>query len=143
MMIIRVSIFAILFLLFTTHFARSRSIKYETNLISDGLELDLKIETSYVRWSLNSDMQACVWVLAMHNSDMGSDFFDIGIWVRTCFGLEIYSYISTESDIFFKLTGPGIFGASLFNLLPTIPQMTLLLGKSLQFSKQIFNILVV
>lgn len=36
-------------------------------------------------------------------------------------------YVSHASDLFFKLIGPGIFGASLFHILATLPQISLIL----------------
>lgn len=43
-------------------------------------------------------------------------------------------YVSHGSDLFFKLTGPGIFGASLFFILGTFPQISLLLVTGLSTS---------
>ncbi|KAM7530622.1 hypothetical protein LguiB_034032 [Lonicera macranthoides] len=75
------------------------------------------------------------------------EYSELGEETEECVTMEFYGvtdvgerrcrrrwcYISTGSDLFFKLTGPGIFGASLFNLLPTIiPQMTLLLVQAIK-----------
>lgn len=37
-------------------------------------------------------------------------------------------YVSEGSDLFFQTYGPGIFGDSLFQIIGTIPQITLILG---------------
>lgn len=43
-------------------------------------------------------------------------------------------YVSSGSDLFFKMFGTGIFGASLFQLLGTIPQVVMMLGKFTSFA---------
>lgn len=122
----RVSIFTILFFLCAIHLARSRSIKGETNLESDGLELDPKIEmVNYVEASTVTCKPVYGFLPCTTN-----------IWGQL-FMIVIYqyllslggSYVSAGSDLFFQLTGPGIFGASLFHLLPTFPQLSLIIGK--------------
>lgn len=37
-------------------------------------------------------------------------------------------YVSEGSDLFFQTYGPGVFGDSLFHIIGTIPQITLILG---------------
>lgn len=37
-------------------------------------------------------------------------------------------YVANGSELFFNMIGPGIFGASLFNILGTIPMVVLMLG---------------
>lgn len=37
-------------------------------------------------------------------------------------------YVSEGSDLFFQTFGPGVFGASLFHFIGTIPQIALILG---------------
>ena len=131
----RVSIFAILFFLFTIHLARGRSIKGETNLESDGLELDPKIEmVNYVEASTMTCKP--IYGFLPCTTDIWGQLFMIVIYqyLLSLGG----SYVSAGSDLFFKLTGPGIFGASLFHLLPTFPQLSLVIGKY-YFHKSLFS----
>ncbi|GMY37677.1 sodium/calcium exchanger NCL2-like isoform X2 [Fagus crenata] len=39
-------------------------------------------------------------------------------------------YVSSGSDLFFQMFGTGIFGASIFHILGTIPQVALVLGST-------------
>ncbi|KAI8567925.1 hypothetical protein RHMOL_Rhmol02G0158900 [Rhododendron molle] len=43
------------------------------------------------------------------------------------------NYVSEGSELFFNMIGPGIFGASLFHILGTIPMVVLMLGMLLNF----------
>ena len=50
-------------------------------------------------------------------------------------------YVSSGTDLFFQMFGTGIFGASLFHMLGTIPQVGLVLGKHLTgFSSHHFEV---
>lgn len=40
------------------------------------------------------------------------------------------TYVSKGSDLFFKMFGTGILGASVFQILGTVPQMVIMLGES-------------
>jgi hypothetical protein len=44
------------------------------------------------------------------------------------------TYVSNGSNLFFQMFGTGVFGASLFHVLGTIPQVVLVLGKHLLLS---------
>ncbi|KAM7525051.1 hypothetical protein LguiA_014953 [Lonicera macranthoides] len=129
----RVSIFTILFFLCTIHLARGRSIKGETNLESDGLELDPKIEmVNYVEASTVTCKP--VYGFLPCTTDIWGQLFMIVIYqyLLSLGG----SYVSAGSDLFFQLTGPGIFGASLFHLLPTFPQLSLIIVSGLSSSSE-------
>ncbi|KAL0442692.1 UNVERIFIED_CONTAM: Sodium/calcium exchanger NCL2 [Sesamum latifolium] len=45
-------------------------------------------------------------------------------------------YVATGSNLFFQIIGPGIFGASLFQLLGTFPQIVLILVSTLSGSQE-------
>ncbi|KAM3748293.1 hypothetical protein ACB098_05G097500 [Castanea mollissima] len=122
---LRVS-FIILLVLLITHLGNGRSFKENSNVISDGidqishssiLEVDVKATTV--------TCEAIYGFLPCTTSVWGEIFMIVVYEFLLCFAEK---YVSSGADLFFQMFGTGIFGASLFQILGTIPQVALVLA---------------
>ncbi|KAK6917653.1 Sodium/calcium exchanger membrane region [Dillenia turbinata] len=125
--------FFALLLLMATNSGSTRTIKEHMNLISDGTDhksnttnmIDMKLEATSVTCTPVYDFLPCTTV----------------VWGQL-FLIVVYEYlislgegfVSSGSDLMFQLLGPGIFGASTFHLLGTIPEVVLVLVSGLTAS---------
>lgn len=119
--------FTIFLLLLIIHLGYGRFIGDDMNyLVSDGLELK-----SQILGATTVTCEPTYGFLPCTTQLWGQVFLIVVYQFLLSLG---ESYISAGSDLFFQLTGPGIFGASLFHLLPTIPQISLVLASGLSSS---------
>lgn len=112
----------IFLLLLMTHLGYSRSIRDTMDLISDGSVSDLRIG------NLRESTVTCEPVygfLPCTTKIWGQLFLILVYQYLLSLGER---YVSFASSTFVRLHGPGILGGSLFHLLPTIPQLLLVLG---------------
>nr|XP_023907289.1 sodium/calcium exchanger NCL2-like isoform X1 [Quercus suber] len=121
---LRVS-FIILLVLLITHLGNSRSFKENSNLISDGI--DQISHSSILEIDVKATTVTCeaIYGFLPCTSSVWGDIFMIVVYEFLLFSAE--KYVSSGADLFFQMFGTGIFGASLFHILGTIPQVALVL----------------
>ncbi|XP_050369513.1 sodium/calcium exchanger NCL2-like [Argentina anserina] len=126
----RAAVFIIFLVLQLLHLGSCRSVKHSNVLISDGLEDKLINQSSsllQVLDELKADTVTCEPIygfLPCATSIWGLAFMVI------VYEILLYlanSYITRGSELFFKMYGTGVFGASVFHLLGTIPQVGIVL----------------
>ncbi|KAL2475269.1 sodium/calcium exchanger family protein/calcium-binding EF hand family protein [Abeliophyllum distichum] len=120
--------FISLFLLLGSHLAYSRSIKEDLNFnpISDGV--DSSSNPSFLEWGLSASTENCepVYGILPCSSNIWGLLFLIVIYELLLSVGE--RYVANGSEQLYELIGPGgIFGASLFQFLGTIPQIIIVL----------------
>ncbi|KAK4399191.1 Sodium/calcium exchanger NCL1 [Sesamum angolense] len=125
--------FISLLLLLVSHLTHSRSIREDSNLaISDDGESK---SSSFLEWSyLSATTETCepTYGFLPCSSNVWGLLFLIVVYE---FLLSLGGkYVATGSNLFFQIIGPGIFGASLFQFLGTIPQIVLILVSTLSGS---------
>ncbi|CAI9782039.1 unnamed protein product [Fraxinus pennsylvanica] len=123
--------FISLFLLLGSHLAYSRSIKEDLNFnpISDGVD---SFRNSSWGLSLSATTESCqpVYGILPCSSNVWGLLFLIVIYEILLSVAE--RYVANGSEQFFEIIGPGgIFGASLFQFLGTIPQIIIVLVSAL------------
>ena len=125
---LRVS-FIILLVLLITHLGNSRSFKENSNLISDGI--DQISHSSILEVDVKATTVTCeaIYGFLPCTSSVWGEIFMIVVYEFLLCSAE--KYVSSGADLFFQMFGTGIFGASLFQILGTIPQVALVLGKCL------------
>lgn len=115
----RLSIISLLLLL-VSHLAYSRSIRGDLNSES---------KPSFLEWRLSAATETCeptYGFLPCSTNVWGLLFLIVVYEILLSFGGR---YVGIGSNLFFQITGPGIFGASLFQFLGTFPQIVLVLGE--------------
>jgi hypothetical protein len=125
---LRVS-FIILLVLLITHLGNSRSFRENSNLISDGI--DQTSHSSIIEIDVKATTVTCepIYGFLPCTTTLWGQLFMIVVYEYL---LSLAGkYVSSGSDLFFQMFGTGIFGASLFHILGTIPQVALVLGKHL------------
>lgn len=121
--------FISLLLLLGSHLAYSRSIKEDLNFnpISDGVD---SFRNS--SWGLSATTETCqpvYGILPCSTNVWGLLFLIVIYEILLSLGER---YVANGSEQFFEIIGPGgIFGASLFQFLGTIPQVIIVLVSSL------------
>ncbi|KAK6149986.1 hypothetical protein DH2020_017511 [Rehmannia glutinosa] len=123
-----------LLLILGSQLAYSRSIKKDANMmmISDGVDSESK--SSFLEWGLSAATETCEPIygfLPCSTNVWGLLFLIVVYEILLSLGGK---YVAIGSDLFFQITGPGLFGASLFQFLGTIPQIVLVLVSSLSGS---------
>ncbi|XP_062016833.1 sodium/calcium exchanger NCL1-like [Rosa rugosa] len=122
----RAALFIIFLVLQLLHLGSSRSVKDSNLLVSDGLDDKLISQSSsllQVVDDLKADTVTCEPIygfLPCATSVWGLAFMVI------IYEILLYlanSYITSGSELFFQMYGTGFFGASVFHLLGTIPQV--------------------
>ncbi|KAM5588054.1 sodium/calcium exchanger NCL1-like [Rosa sericea] len=123
----RAALFIIFLVLQSLHLGSSRSVKDSNLLISDGLDDKLISQSSSLLLQVVDDLKAdtvtCEPIygfLPCATSVWGLAFMVI------VYEILLYlanSYITSGSELFFQMYGTGFFGASVFHLLGTIPQV--------------------
>lgn len=119
---------AILLLILTINYGSSRSIKEKSSLISDVMD---QTRTSSLR-----ELRFPTTTTVTCEPTYGFLPCTTEVWGQL-FMLVVYEYllslseqyITSGSNLFFKMFGTGIFGASLFHILGMFPQLILVLGK--------------
>lgn len=118
-----------LLLLLVSHLAYSRSIREDLNLVSDGVDPETESKPSFLEWRLSAATETCeptYGFLPCSTNVWGLLFLIVVYEILLSQGGK---YVGIGSELFFQITGPGIFGASLFQFLGTIPQIVLVLGE--------------
>ncbi|KAL0011235.1 hypothetical protein SO802_006343 [Lithocarpus litseifolius] len=118
---LRVS-FIILLVILIPHSGNSRSFRENSNLISD--VIDQISHSSILEVDVKATTVTCEPTYGF-----------LPCTTRQLFMIVVYEYllslaekyVSSGTDLFFQMFGTGIFGASLFHLLGTIPQVGLVL----------------
>ncbi|XP_022898660.1 sodium/calcium exchanger NCL2-like [Olea europaea var. sylvestris] len=121
--------FISLFLLLGSHLAYSRTIKEDLNFnpISDGV-----YSFGNSSWGLSATTETCqpVYGILPCSSNVWGLLFLIVVYEILLSVAE--RYVANGSEQFFELIGPGgVFGASLFQFLGTIPQIIIVLVSAL------------
>ncbi|GFQ05351.1 hypothetical protein PHJA_002679200 [Phtheirospermum japonicum] len=122
-----------LLLLLLSQLAYSRSIRNDVDtMISDGLDPESK--SPFLEWGLSANTETCEPIygfLPCSTNVWGLLFLIVVYEILLSIGGK---YVATGSELFFQITGPGVFGASLFQFLGTIPQIVLVLVSALSGS---------
>ncbi|GMY37605.1 sodium/calcium exchanger NCL2-like [Fagus crenata] len=121
---LRVS-FIILLVLLITHLGNSRSFRENSNLISDGI--DQTSHSSIIEIDVKATTVTCepIYGFLPCTTTLWGQLFMIVVYEYL---LSLAGkYVSSGSDLFFQMFGTGIFGASIFHILGTIPQVALVL----------------
>lgn len=118
-----------LLLLVVSHLAQSRSIREESDV--DGVDSQRNASSSsFLEWGLSARTETCepVYGILPCSSNVWGLLFLIVVYeiLLTQGG----KFVATGSNIFFQMTGPGIFGASLFQILGTFPSLVMVLCES-------------
>lgn len=123
-----------LLLLVVSHLAQSRSIREESDV--DGVDSQRNASSSsssssFLEWGLSATAEeTCepVYGILPCSSNVWGLLFLIVVYeiLLTQGG----KFVATGSNIFFQMTGPGIFGASLFQILGTFPSLVMVLCES-------------
>ncbi|KAG8385479.1 hypothetical protein BUALT_Bualt03G0049600 [Buddleja alternifolia] len=127
----RLAIICLLILL-ASHVAYSRSVRGDLNLVSDGrADESHEGKPSFIEWKLSATTETCepIYGFLPCSTNVWGLLFLIVVYE---FLLSVGGrYVGTGSELFFEIIGPGVFGASLFQFLGTIPQIVLVLVSSL------------
>ncbi|KAL3851372.1 hypothetical protein ACJIZ3_013254 [Penstemon smallii] len=129
------ALFSLLLLLLVSQLVYSRSIKDDLNLVSDGVDSDQN-RPSFLEWKLSASTETCEPIygfLPCSTNVWGLLFLIVVYEFLLSLGGQ---YVGTGSNLFFEIIGPGVFGASLFQFLGTIPQIVLVLVSSLSGSTE-------
>ncbi|KAL3615116.1 hypothetical protein CASFOL_040777 [Castilleja foliolosa] len=121
-----------LILLLVSHIANSRSIKENLSFISDGV--DSGESPSFLEWRLSESTITCEPIygfLPCSTNVWGLLFLIVVYEILLSVGGQ---YVANGSNLFFQIIGPGVFGASLFQFLGTVPQIVMVLVSSLSGS---------
>ena len=107
----------------------SRSVPEKLNLVTDGMKnvtqspiIGLELSASTVTCEPTYGFLPCTTVV------WGELFLIVVYEFFLSLGEQ---YVSAGSDLFFQIFGTGIFGASLFHILGSIPEVAMILGNSL------------
>ncbi|KAL8511573.1 hypothetical protein ACS0TY_018106 [Phlomoides rotata] len=117
-------VISLLLLVLASHLAYSRSIGREIR--SDGVGTK-----SFLEWRLSATTVTCEPVygfLPCSTNVWGLLFLIVVYEVLMSVGGQ---YVANGSSLFFQITGPGVFGGSLFQFLGTIPQIVVILVSTL------------
>ena len=125
---LRVS-FIILLVILIPHSGNSRSFRENSNLISD--VIDQISHSSILEVDVKATTVICepTYGFLPCTTKVWGQLFIIVVYEYLLSLAE--KYVSSGTDLFFQMFGTGIFGASLFHMLGTIPQVGLVLGKHL------------
>ncbi|KAL3643492.1 hypothetical protein CASFOL_014307 [Castilleja foliolosa] len=119
-----------LLLLLVSQVAYSRSIRNE----SDGFDSESN-KSNLLEWGVSANYtETCEPIygfLPCSTNVWGLLFLIVVYEILLSTGGK---YVGMGSELFFQITGPGVFGASLFQFLGTIPQIVLVLVSSLSGS---------
>ncbi|KAL0321274.1 UNVERIFIED_CONTAM: Sodium/calcium exchanger NCL2 [Sesamum radiatum] len=127
----RLAIFPLLLLL-VSHVAHSRLIRKNLELVSDGV--DSERTPSFLEWRSWASTVTCEPIygfLPCSTNVWGLLFLILVYEILLSLGGQ---YVANGSNLFFQIIGPGVFGASLFQFLGTIPQIVLILVSALSGS---------
>ncbi|GER24467.1 RNA helicase family protein, partial [Striga asiatica] len=114
-------------------FSRLISNDGQIMMISDGGD-EPKSGPGFLEWGFSTKIETCeptYGFLPCSSNAWGLLFLIVVYEILLSIGGR---YVGMGSELFFQMIGPGIFGASLFQLLGTIPQIVLLLVSALSGS---------
>ncbi|KAK7841022.1 sodium/calcium exchanger NCL2 isoform X1 [Quercus suber] len=118
--------FIILLVILIPHSGNSRSFRENSNLISDVIDqishssiLEVDVKATTVTCEPTYGFLPCT-------TKVWGQLFMIVVYEYLLSLAE--KYVSSGTDLFFQMFGTGIFGASLFHILGTIPQVGLVLA---------------
>lgn len=120
-------VISLLLLILGSHLAYSRSIT--NSMTSEGVDSMSSSTASFLEWKLSGTTVTCeaaYGFLPCSTNVWGLLFLVVVYQILMSVGGQ---YVGNGSNLFFQITGPGIFGGSLFQLLGTIPQVVVILGK--------------
>ncbi|CAA0817834.1 sodium/calcium exchanger family protein / calcium-binding EF hand family protein [Striga hermonthica] len=125
----------LILLLLTSQLAYSRPLSNDGQMMmkSDGGD-EPESRPGFLEWGLSSTTETCeptYGFLPCSSNAWGLLFLIIVYEILLSIGGR---YVGMGSELFFQMIGPGIFGASLFHFLGTIPQIVLLLVSALSGS---------
>ncbi|KAL6198346.1 hypothetical protein ACLB2K_028138 [Fragaria x ananassa] len=126
----RAALFIIFLVLQLLHLGRCRSVKDSNVLISDGLDDKLISQSSsllQVVDDLKADTVTCEPIYGF--LPCATSFWGLAFMVIV-YEILLYlanSFITSGSELFFQMYGTGLFGASVFHLLGTVPQVGIVL----------------
>ncbi|KAL6201375.1 hypothetical protein ACLB2K_025089 [Fragaria x ananassa] len=126
----RASLYIIFLVLQLLHLGRCRSVKDSNVLISDGLDDKLISQSSsllQVVDDLKADTVTCEPIYGF--LPCATSFWGLAFMVIV-YEILLYlanSFITSGSELFFQMYGTGLFGASVFHLLGTVPQVGIVL----------------
>lgn len=130
----RAALFTIFLVLQLLHSGSSRSVRDSNLLVSDGLD-DKLISQSYSLLQVVDDLKAdtvtCEPIYGF--LPCATSFWGV-LFMVIVYEILLYlanDYISRGSNLFFAMYGTGFFGASVFHILGTIPQVGIVLGNFL------------
>lgn len=134
----RAALFIIFLVLQLLHSGSSRSVRDSNLLVSDGLD-DKLISQSYSLLQVVDDLKAdtvtCEPIYGF--LPCATSFWGV-LFMVIVYEILLYlanDYISRGSNLFFTMYGTGFFGASVFHILGTIPQVGIVLGNFFASSK--------
>jgi hypothetical protein len=123
-------------IIITTHLGESRSLsKNSSSLISDGMQHVISLQSDHpvVELEFKATTVTCepIYGFLPCTTEVWGQLFMIVVYEVL---LSIAgTYVSDGSNLFFQMFGTGVFGASVFQMLGTIPQVVLILGNQLSF----------
>ncbi|KAL6197225.1 hypothetical protein ACLB2K_032834 [Fragaria x ananassa] len=126
----RAALYIIFLVLQLLHLGRCRSVKDSNVLISDGLDDKLISQSSsllQVVDDLKADTVTCEPIYGF--LPCATSFWGLAFMVIV-YEILLYlanSFITSGSELFFQMYGTGLFGASVFHLLGTVPQVGIVL----------------
>ncbi|GMP74449.1 hypothetical protein CsSME_00031864 [Camellia sinensis var. sinensis] len=117
--------FLIFLLLSLTHLTHSGMVT--ENLISDGAA-DYRSKSPIVELNLTATTVTCepIYGFLPCTTELWGELFLIVVYEYLLSLAD--QYVAAGSELFFNMIGPGIFGASVFQVLGTIPVTVLMLG---------------
>ncbi|KAL6992437.1 hypothetical protein U1Q18_010546 [Sarracenia purpurea var. burkii] len=135
----RTTVLVLLLVTILIRFGRSRVIGEDLTLVSDGAECTTSRSRSAIVDELNLGATTKVTCEPIYGflpcaTELWGQLFLVVVYE---FLLSLGDkYVTAGSDLFFSIIGPGIFGASLFHILGTIPVIVLMLVSGLSGSTE-------
>ncbi|XP_059663878.1 sodium/calcium exchanger NCL2-like isoform X2 [Cornus florida] len=117
-------VFFLLLVITSTHLGYSRLVSEKTSLVSDGIGGHARQSTPIVELKSTVTCEPTYGFLPCTTEIWGQLFLIVVYEYLLFLGDQ---YVAAGSELFFKIIGPGIFGASLFQVLGTIPVVVLML----------------
>jgi hypothetical protein len=130
-------ILLLILLIITTHLGESRSLSNNSSssLISDGMQHVISLQSDHpvVELEFKATTVTCepIYGFLPCTTEVWGQLFMIVVYevLLSMAG----TYVSDGSNLFFQMFETGVFGASVFQMLGTIPQVVLILGNQLSF----------
>ncbi|KAA8519707.1 hypothetical protein F0562_013848 [Nyssa sinensis] len=122
-------------LLLMTHLGYSRLARENLSLISDGVDNQAR-QSSIIEPNLGESTVTCtpIYSFLPCTTDPVGQLLLILLYEYLLYVGD--KYVSAGSELFFQTFGPGLFGASLFHILGTIPMVVMTLASGLSVSRE-------